>query len=100
MADVATALSLLEPICTGPVDGDAARVDKEGAWPSAAIDALGKAGLLGLTMPASVGGMGLGLDASAAVVERIARSCPSTAMIVCMHYCGAAVIAAHGDEAT
>ena len=33
-----------------------------------------------------VGGMGLGLAEAAQVVERIAKACPSTAMVVRMHY--------------
>lgn len=43
-----------------------------------------------------VGGKGLGIDAAAYVVERLARECASTAMVVCMHYCAAAIIEQHG----
>ena len=32
------------------------------------------------------------------VVERLARECGSTAMVVCMHYCGTAVLEAHGPR--
>src|SRR6185436_673379 len=34
----------------------------------------------------------LGLPAAAFVVERLARECASTAMVVCMHYCATAVL--------
>jgi alkylation response protein AidB-like acyl-CoA dehydrogenase len=34
------------------------------------------------------------------VVERLARSCASTAMVVCMHYAASAVIEVHGPEVT
>jgi alkylation response protein AidB-like acyl-CoA dehydrogenase len=53
-------------------------------------------GLLGLVSATSVGGKGESLAAAANVVERLARECGSTAMVVCMHYCGTAVVEAHG----
>lgn len=99
MSDLPSVLATLETIVTDVIAANAVQVD-QGTFPSAAIEVLGRAGLLGLTIPTSHGGMGLGLDAAAAVVGRIARACGSTAMVVCMHYCGAAVIAAHGDDAT
>ena len=73
----------------------AAAVDR-GEFPSATLRALGEAGLLGLVSAAEVGGKGLGLSAAAVVVERLARECGSTAMVVCMHYCATAVIEAFG----
>lgn len=73
----------------------AARVDS-GEFPSETVRALGDAGLLGLISATEVGGKGLGLPAAAAVIERLARECGSTAMVVCMHYCATAVIEAHG----
>src|SRR5215470_6949952 len=75
----------------------AARVDR-GEFPSETLKALGDAGLLGLVSAAEVGGKARGLPAAAAVVERLARECGSTAMVVCMHYCATAVIEAHGPE--
>jgi alkylation response protein AidB-like acyl-CoA dehydrogenase len=73
----------------------AARVDR-GDFPAETVRALGEAGLLGLVSATEVGGQGLGLPAAAAVVERLARECGSTAMVVCMHYCATAVIEAFG----
>jgi alkylation response protein AidB-like acyl-CoA dehydrogenase len=73
----------------------AARVDS-GEFPTETLRAMGDAGLLGLISAAEVGGKGLGLPAAAAVVERLARECGSTAMVVTMHYCATAVIEAHG----
>lgn len=99
MSNLASVLATLEPIVEGVIAPRALHTD-QGHFPAEAIAALGQAGLLGLTIPAADGGLGLGLDAASAVVERIARACGSTAMVVCMHYCGAAVIAAHGDAAT
>ncbi len=75
----------------------AADVDR-GTFPTQAIAALRDAGLLGLVSATEVGGKGEGLAAAAVVVERLARECGSTAMVVCMHYCAAAVIEAHGQR--
>jgi phosphonate transport system substrate-binding protein len=60
--------------------------DKEARFPIENIEALRKAGLLGLVSAKQVGGQGQGLRTAVAVAERIARECPSTAMIVIMHY--------------
>lgn len=76
----------------------ASKVDR-GEFPQETIDALGDAGLLGLVSAKEVGGQGLGLAEAAFVVERLARECGSTAMIVCMHYAATVVIEQHGPEA-
>lgn len=76
-----------------PAAGD---VDAAGRFPREAIEALGSAGLLGLISAPDVGGHGAGLGEAAAVVERIARRCSSTAMVVMMHYAATAPIEAHG----
>ena len=76
----------------------AADVDR-GLFPAETLKALGDAGLLGLVSSPDVGGKGQSLAAAAQVVERLARECGSTAMIVCMHYCGTVVLEAHGPIA-
>jgi alkylation response protein AidB-like acyl-CoA dehydrogenase len=73
----------------------AAEVDR-GAFPHQTIEALRQAELLGLTASPEVGGRGRGLAEAAGVVERIARECGSSAMVLCMHYCATAVIEQHG----
>jgi alkylation response protein AidB-like acyl-CoA dehydrogenase len=75
----------------------AADVDR-GNFPSQTLRALGDAGLLGLVSSADVGGQGLGLAAAAHVIERLARECGSTAMVVCMHYCATAVLEQQGPR--
>lgn len=75
---------------------DAERVDREAAFPKAAVDALREEGLFGLVSAADVGGKGRGLREAALVVERLARECGSAAMVTCMHYAGASVVEAHG----
>ncbi|PZS19001.1 MAG: acyl-CoA dehydrogenase [Acidimicrobiales bacterium] len=86
----------LERVINDVVAPDAERVDAEGSFPLAGIEALGDAGLLGLTSSAAHGGGGGDLAAAAHVVERLAASCGSTAMIVMMHYTATAAIMAHG----
>jgi alkylation response protein AidB-like acyl-CoA dehydrogenase len=73
----------------------AAEVDR-GTFPSATLKALADDGILGLVSSKEVGGKGAGLAEAAALVERLARECGSTAMVVCMHFCATAVIEAHG----
>lgn len=75
----------------------ATEVDREGAFPRASIDVLREAGLLRLISSAEVGGQGQGMRAACEVVERMARECGSTAMILTMHYCATAVLEAHGS---
>ena len=92
-------LEALEPIIARQLDALAPETDKEGRFPRPVIDSLAKAGLLGLISSKEVGGMGLGLAEASAVVSRLAQSCPSTAMVVCMHYCATAVLEQFGDKA-
>ncbi|MDQ6909683.1 MAG: acyl-CoA/acyl-ACP dehydrogenase [Actinomycetota bacterium] len=82
-------LDALAPIVDGIVAPSAEEIDRTAAYPRAAVDALGKAGLLAPQTH----------RAAAEVVEELARNCASTAMVVLMHYAGAAVIAATGPTA-
>lgn len=95
-----TWLEIVERIAEEVIAPAAAETDGAGVFPRAAITAMGQAGLLGLISGKEVGGLGEGHRAATQVVERIARECASTAMVVCMHYCGAAVIEAFGPRET
>jgi len=95
---VASYLDALAPVLSQVVEPAAVQVDRHGAFPRAAVDALGRAGLLGLCSAREVGGRGEGLRAAAEVVERLAGACGSTAMVVCMHYAATAVVEAHGPR--
>ena len=72
----------------------AAEVDREAAFPSASIAALGAQGLLGLNVPKEHGGLAQGPRTAAAVIDELAQRCPSTAMVYLMHLCGIACYAA------
>lgn len=93
-----TYLARLDTIIRDIIEPAAIATDRDAAFPRTAVRALGEAGLLGLTSATEVGGMGLGLAEAAQVVERIAQACPSTAMVVTMHYCGTAVLEKFGSE--
>lgn len=78
----------------------AAQNDKEGRFPSEAISALGERGLLGVTVPATLGGLGLGPRAFAEATALLAEADPSVAMIFTMHVSATAVIAGAQPQRT
>ena len=91
-------LDVLEELISSVVEPGAADVDATGTFPRAAVTALGERGLLGLLSSTEVGGLGGSLGDAAHVVRRLAASCGSTAMVVCMHYSATAVIEQHGPD--
>jgi len=72
----------------------ASDVDEKARFPEEAISALAKGGLFGLCVDKSLGGLGEGPRAFAAVVEELAEACGSTAMVYVMHVTAAQAIAA------
>jgi isovaleryl-CoA dehydrogenase len=100
MSDVSVALpaymAALQPLLSDVVAPAAAEIDRTGTYPRPAMDALGRAGLLGLISAPEVGGRGEGHRAATAVVQAVAEHCGTTAMVLMMHYCGTAVLEAFG----
>ena len=78
----------------------AAANDKAGRFSEDAVDALGRAGLLGLTVPVEHGGSGLGPRAFSSVVAALADADASVAMVYKMHVCAVATILAARPAAT
>jgi len=68
--------------------------DKAGRFSAEAVQSLGDAGLLGLLLPASFGGSGLGPRTFAAVTATLAEADASVAMVYLMHVLGTACISA------
>ncbi len=95
---MSTHLDALERVITDVVAPAATTIDEQGTFPSAAVKALGEAGILGLTASPDVGGGGGSKRDAAEVVLRLAATCGSTAMVVLMHYAATAAIEAHGPK--
>jgi alkylation response protein AidB-like acyl-CoA dehydrogenase len=72
----------------------AAANDRTGRFSEDAVDALGRAGLLGLTVPVEQGGSGLGPRAFSSVVAVLAEADASVALVYKMHVCAVATILA------
>ena len=73
--------------------------DKDARFSSDGVDELGRAGLLGLLLPATVGGSGLGPRSFAAVTTVLAEVDASVAMVYLMHICATATIASARPDA-
>ena len=67
-------------------------VDRRARFPREVMDALAEQGLLGLTVPSPLGGLGEGFEAAFEVLNRLARRCASSGMILTMHYAAVAVL--------
>mgnify|MGYP001197118653 CR=1 FL=1 len=76
----------------------AEEVDRRAQWPSHTFEALAQEGLLGLNVPASLGGHGQGLTGLLLVTEAIARACSSSGLSYGMHNVATAVMAARATR--
>ncbi|MDQ1422355.1 MAG: hypothetical protein QOJ52_4317 [Acidimicrobiaceae bacterium] len=90
----------LQRVIEASVTPAAREVDEMGRFPADSVNALGAAGILGLTSAASIGGGGEGLRVAADVVESLASVCGSTAMVTLMHFTATAALEAHGPGTT
>ena len=88
-----TAVSNAKDIADRILAPAARQNDKEARFSAEAIAALGPAGLLGVMLPAEVGGAGLGPRTLAAIVATFAEADASVAMVYLMHVCATATIA-------
>lgn len=96
MAD--TPLERLAPIVEDIIAPQADSIDRDAKFPREAVEAMGRAGLLGLVSSVEVGGMGGGLGEMAEVGTELGRHCGSTAMVVQMHYAAALLVEAYGSR--
>jgi alkylation response protein AidB-like acyl-CoA dehydrogenase len=81
-------------IADGVIAPNVEREDRDALWPAPAMKALADAGLMGLNVPAELGGQGQGLSGLLAISRVLAHESPSTALCYAMHCVGTAVIAA------
>jgi len=89
-----TAVSNAKEIADRILAPAARQNDKEARFSSEAVAALGPAGLLGIVVPAEMGGSALGPRTLAAVIATLAEADASVAMVYLMHVCATATIAA------
>ena len=89
-----TAVSNAKEIADRILAPAARQNDKEARFSSEAVAALGPAGLLGITLPAELGGAALGPRTLAGVIATLAEADASAAMVYLMHICATATIAA------
>ena len=82
----------LEALIEEHVAPFAARNDEQARFPEEGIQALGAAGLLGLTVPKDLGGLGRGPRAFAQTASALARVDASLAMVFTMHVTAASCI--------
>lgn len=89
-----SAVSRAREIADGVLAPAAAQNDKAARFSTEAVDALGRAGLLGLMLGPELGGCGLGPRTFSAVTATLAGADASVAMVYLMHVLGTATIAA------
>ena len=87
-------------IASGVLAPSAGENDKAGRFSGDAVAALGESGLLGLMLPAGIGGLGLGPRTLAEVVTALAEADASVAMVYLMHILGTAAISSARPSAT
>ena len=75
-------LEVLQSIITEVIEPNAAGIDRDAKFPREALEAMGRAGLLGLVSAPEVGGSGGGIAEAAQVIRQIGGHCGSTAMVV------------------
>jgi alkylation response protein AidB-like acyl-CoA dehydrogenase len=89
-----TAVSSAKEIADRVLAPAARENDKQAKFSPEAIKSLGSAGLLGIMLPADIGGSALGPRTFAAIVSALAEADASVAMVYLMHVCAAATIGA------
>src|SRR6204780_596154 len=98
MSEIQTLLASNEKLSQETLRANADRIDQSRQFPRENLAALGKAGVLGLLVPAQFGGAGASLGEMSRVLDAQSQACASTAMVTLMHYCATAVVAAKGDD--
>lgn len=94
-------VATVERLCSGFSDAYWLEHDREGRFPEDFYQAVAKAGLLGIAMPETYGGAGLGIRQAALMMERIAASGAgmSGASAVHINIFGLHPVVVHGTEA-
>ncbi|MER5435814.1 acyl-CoA dehydrogenase family protein [Streptomyces sp. NPDC002588] len=80
-ADHTAVIGLLDEVIARTVAPAAVTVDRDGSFPAESVRALAEAGLGGLLMPPSLGGLGTSTATYAEALSRIAAACGSTSTV-------------------
>jgi alkylation response protein AidB-like acyl-CoA dehydrogenase len=99
MADVQAVLAANQKTSQEVLGPRAEEIDQQRKFPRENLNVLGKAGVLGLMIPAEYGGSGATLADMSKALETEGQNCASTAMIVLMHFCATAAIGAKSGDA-
>jgi isovaleryl-CoA dehydrogenase len=94
--DLATLLAATREVAVSRIAREAARVDRERAFPTAGLRTLAEVGALRVAVPRSHGGAGGGLGALVDACEAVGAACASTGMVFLMHEVTAVAIARGG----
>src|SRR5262249_43941184 len=95
MTTASSNLDVVRRIATEIAGPAADSVDREGRFPSEAVDAMKKARLLGVLVPKDLGGEGTGMIELASMCEILGQACSSAAMVFAMHQIQVACIVRH-----
>src|SRR5438105_7810746 len=93
---ITTDLKRRTEVAAAVAAASAAEVDREAAFPEAAIAAVRGQRLLGILVPTSLSGEGAGIADVVNVCYALGRACGSTGMIYAMHQMMVACLLHHG----
>ena len=86
MSDTKAILAENEKLSNELLRANADQIDQSRRFPRENLQALGKAGVLGLLVPKQFGGAGASLAEMAEALGAQSRNCASTAMVTLMHF--------------
>ncbi|QJP11022.1 acyl-CoA dehydrogenase family protein [Pseudomonas multiresinivorans] len=87
-----------ERVCRDVLAANAQRYDEEEAFCAESLQALGELGFMGINLPETYGGFGIGSLAMSRVVEAVSAACASTASSLTAHFLATDSILIGGTE--
>lgn len=87
-----------ERVCRDVLAANAQRYDEEEAFCAESLQALGELGFMGINLPETYGGFGIGSLAMSRVVEAVSAACASTASALTAHFLATDSILIGGTE--
>ncbi|MDN6858132.1 acyl-CoA dehydrogenase family protein [Pseudomonas sp. CAN2814] len=88
-----------ERVCRDVLAANAQRYDEEESFCAESLQALGELGFMGINLPETYGGFGIGSLAMSRVVEAVSAACASTASALTAHFLATDSILIGGSEA-